>query len=108
MASVPHSATVQDNRPKPMAKFAGQNSTLETVNSNLAAEGEMFRRCRVKLDAAQRDVAECAFITHTTLGEIEAGLSRNGQHIQNVRKSLLRIAAAKQQNISEVIRELAG
>lgn len=83
-----------------------QVSSVETVAARLAAEGEMLRRCRTKLIAAQRDVAEAACMTHTTLGEIENGYATSDTHIPRVKKALLRIAAQRFKLMSEAIEEL--
>lgn len=76
--------------------------------SVLAAEGELFRECRILIDAAQRDVAEGAFITHTTLGEIEAGLAVNDRHFRRIRLTLQRIAAQRIKRAGEAIEKLAA
>lgn len=80
----------------------------ETNSSALAAEGDLFRECRILIDAAQRDVAEGAFITHTTLGEIEAGLAVNDRHFRRIRLTLQRIAAQRIKRAGEAIEKLAA
>jgi hypothetical protein len=116
------STNVQNCARKPMAKFATQDyaletallaeseppSNLETASAMLATESDMLRRCRVNIDAARRDVAESAYITHTTLAEIEDGLNNNRTHRKNVRRALLRIAAEKGRLINEAIQELVA
>lgn len=98
------SSKVSKLETKPLAQL----STEERELYILAAEGEMLRRCRVRMDAALRDVAELAHISHTALGEIEAGTLGNKIHRQNVRKALLRIIAARQQVMADCLQELLG
>lgn len=81
-------------------------SSMEGQLSILATESELLRSARVHIDAAQRDVAELAYITHTTLGDIESNLSSNRIHRDNVRKALLRIIAAKQEVLAVQMKRL--
>jgi len=83
-----------------------QVSTLESAASNLASVGDLLRRCRVKLDAAQRDVAEGASTTHTTLGELESGCAASDRHVPRIKRALLRIAVQRLKASTEVIEEL--
>ncbi len=94
---------------KPPAGVADPASLAAKAAGRLAGDGEALRRCRVKLNAAQRDVAEGAAISHTILGEIENGVAAAGErHAPRVRRTLLRIAAQRLRAAAEVVEELTA
>lgn len=94
-------ANLETDIRRPVARVTG-------ISAELATQGEMFRRVRVTLNAAQRDVAEASCISHTFLGEVENGLSDPGVHRDRIKRALLRIASERAKAIARAIEELAA